>query len=202
MLSSNRRLTIAKLASFVGMSVLGGGCDLRSKAWAEDTLGELPGHTMRVIEPWLDFTLSYNRGTAFSVIGDLGGARIVIGVLSFAVVLFLLVLALRKESGRFEAIAFGTIAAGALGNAFDRLFREAPGGGTGVVDFIRVSYPWGGSWPTFNIADALVAIGVGLLIVLSFRARRPASGSPAPESPAPESPATENPATENPAPAA
>lgn len=178
-------MTVVKLLSFVGMSVLGGGCDLRSKAWAEDTLSELPGHTMRIIEPWLDFTLSYNRGTAFSFIGDLGSARVVIGAFSFAVVLFLMALALRKESGRFEAIAFGTIAAGALGNAFDRIFREAPGGGTGVVDFIRVSYPWGGSWPTFNVADALVAVGVALLLLHSFRSRRRPTPAAPLEAPAP-----------------
>jgi signal peptidase II len=184
MLSPNRRLTIVKLLSFVGMSALGGGCDLRSKAWAEATLSELPGHTMRIVEPWLDFTLSYNRGTAFSFIGDLGGARAIIGAFSLVVVLFLLFLALRKESGRFEALAFGVIAAGALGNAFDRMFREAPGGGTGVVDFIRVSYPWGGAWPTFNVADAFVAIGVGLLLVHSLRSRRHEPDSTPSEAPA------------------
>ena len=45
------------------------------------------------------------------------------------------------------------------------MFRLAPGGGTGVVDFVRVNYPWGGHWPLFNIADALLVVGVAALLL-------------------------------------
>jgi len=69
----------------------------------------------------------------------------------------------------------GMVAGGAIGNGFDRMFRELPSGGTAVVDFIRVNYPWGGSWPTFNVADALVAAGVVLLLLAGLR-RRPPQG--------------------------
>ena len=77
-----------------------------------------------------------------------------------------------------ELLAFGTIAGGALGNGIDRLVRLSPRGGTGVVDFIKINYPWGGSWPTFNVADVLVAVGVAVLLLRSFR-RTPAAATPA-----------------------
>ena len=67
----------------------------------------------------------------------------------------------------------GAIAGGAIGNGFDRAFGEGPTGEAGVVDFIKVNYPWGGSWPTFNVADALVAGGVaGIALVRIWQRRR------------------------------
>lgn len=174
MTSRGSRAWALRLGIFLSVAVLGGGCDLRSKEWAEDTLREAPRWTMSVIDPYVDLALSYNRGTAFSVVGDLGDARWVFGAVSLLVVLALLVFAVRSRE-RWTPLALGLVAGGAIGNGFDRLFREAPGGGTGVVDFIRVHYPWGGAWPTFNVADALVAVGVAILLVRSFRpSKKPA----------------------------
>ena len=79
-----------------------------------------------------------------------------------SVVIALFVTVLRKPELRFQALALGVIAGGAIGNGLDRVLRH------GVVDFIKVNYPWGGSWPTFNVADALVFVGVAMLLVYSF----------------------------------
>lgn len=166
--SSTSRAWILRLGIFLSVAVLGGGCDLRSKDWAEHTLREAPRWTMTLVDPYVDLALSYNRGTAFSVVGDLGDMRWPLGALSLLVVFALLAFALRSRE-KWTPLALGLVAGGAIGNGFDRLFREAPGGGTGVVDFIRVHYPWGGAWPTFNIADALVAVGVAILLVRSLR---------------------------------
>jgi lipoprotein signal peptidase len=182
-MTSSRALAV-RIGSFLAMSVLGGGCDLRTKQWAEDHLSDLPRMSMRVIDPWLELALSYNRGTAFSVVPDLDQARWVFGVFGVLVVIGLFVYVARGKAHWLDAVAAGTIAGGAIGNGFDRLFRAAPGGGTGVVDFIKVSFPWGGSWPTFNVADALVAVGVALLLVsqqLERRRRDPGAARAAPE---------------------
>jgi len=176
-MGTTRRLSPAalRLLLFALPCLLGAGCDLGTKAWAVDTLTELPGQTMSVVAPWLDLSLSMNRGTAFSFVRDLGDARFVLGILSLVVVLALLFVAIRDEGSRPETLALGMVAGGAIGNGFDRMFRELPSGGTAVVDFIRVNYPWGGSWPTFNVADALVAAGVVLLLLAGLR-RRPPQG--------------------------
>lgn len=165
------RRHLHRLGWFLGTCVLGSGCDLQTKAWAERTLAELPRHSLAVVDPWLDLTLAYNRGTAFSVIGDLGAARWIFGILALAVVVGLVVMLVRQAGDRVDAIALGSIAAGALGNGFDRVFRLAPGGGTGVIDFVQINYPWGGHWPLFNVADALLVVGVAALVLRRLRAR-------------------------------
>lgn len=159
-----------QLAWFAVATLIGGGCDLQSKSWALSTLGEVPGQAMMLVEPWLELELTYNRGTAFSLIPDLGASRLVFGVIAIAVVVLLAFMVARWKSDRVEAIALGALAGGALGNGLDRALREAPGGGTGVIDFIKLNYPWGGNWPIFNIADALVLVGVAVLLLRRMRA--------------------------------
>lgn len=153
------------------MAVAGGGCDLQTKAWAERTLVDLPGQSLAVVDPWLELSLAYNKGTAFSFVPDLGDARWIFGVIALAVVVVLVVGVVRSYKNRLEVLALGTIAGGAIGNGVDRLLRLTPHGETGVVDFIKINYPWGGSWPTFNVADVLIAVGVAALLLASFRRR-------------------------------
>jgi len=159
---------LPRLAWFTIATVVGGGCDLQTKSWAEESLGALSTKSMMVLQPWLEFSLTYNRGTAFSLIPDLGASRLIFGILALLTIGLLVFAVIRWKSGRSEAIALGALAAGALGNGLDRAFREAPGGGTGVVDFVKLNYPWGGSWPIFNVADVLVAVGLGYFILRSL----------------------------------
>ncbi|MEM1008706.1 MAG: signal peptidase II, partial [Myxococcota bacterium] len=66
--------------------------------------------------------------------------------------------------------ALSLIVGGALGNFVDR-FRI-----NHVIDFIDVVYWVSASgakhWPTFNIADIAITVGVGLLLLHSFRQGR------------------------------
>jgi signal peptidase II len=162
----------ARLAWFCATAVLGSGCDLQTKAWAEGVLAHQPGHSMMLVSPWLELELAYNRGTAFSFVRDLGDTRLLFGVFALLAVLALAVVAQRLRADRGTTLALGAIAAGAIGNGIDRMFRVAPGGGTGVIDFIKLNYPWGGSWPTFNVADVLVAIAAAYLVLYRRPRRR------------------------------
>jgi signal peptidase II len=56
----------------------------------------------------------------------------------------------------------GVVMGGALGNAFDRLFYGS------VTDFLALHW-----WPTFNIADSAISIGVVALAVGYYWQRRP-----------------------------
>jgi signal peptidase II len=64
----------------------------------------------------------------------------------------------RQTRDRLPLIAFALIGGGAVGNLIDHVrFGE-------VVDFIDWFYRTY-HWPTFNIADTAISIGVGLLAV-------------------------------------
>lgn len=62
-----------------------------------------------------------------------------------------------------EKIALGFIIGGALGNFTDRLTQG------GVIDFVSCSF-----WPAFNLADALIVVGVIILLLVEvFQHRHP-----------------------------
>lgn len=142
--------------------------DQLTKWWAVRTLD-----TRNIDVVWtLRLNLSFNSGMAF---GSGRGWGPVIGVVALVVIVVLL-LNLRKESGRLTDIAVGLIVGGAIGNVLDRLFRS-PGWLRGsVVDFI--DFQW---FPIFNVADMGITIGGFLMVAASWWSARtePARGEPA-----------------------
>ena len=73
---------------------------------------------------------------------------------------------LRRAENRVVAVAIGAIAGGAVGNVIDRIRFGW------VVDFIDVSMRWGGRehhWPTFNVADIAITLGVVILVLILER---------------------------------
>lgn len=171
-------------AWFLVTAVLASGCDLGSKTWAQETLGQV-GRSTTVIEPWLELSLAYNRGTAFSVIPHLGEARLFFAFLALVVVALLMALALRWRPPRLAPVmALGIAAGGAIGNGWDRAFRTTPAGDTAVIDFIKVNLTSTYSWPTFNLADAWLVIGVAWLLWIGWRTKDEDDGETPPAEPA------------------
>lgn len=105
----------------------------------------------------LGLALGYNSGSAFSLFT---GDAPVLAVVALALVGALVWLAWRSRS-TWVSLALGLVLGGALGNLADRAFR---GHGGDVVDFITLRH-----WPTFNVADACITVGVVLLLVLYWR---------------------------------
>ena len=69
---------------------------------------------------------------------------------------------------RLSRIAAGLLAGGIVGNLLDRLRTGR------VVDFLDWHWRAAYTFPTFNLADTAICIGVGLLVLASlpcFRAR-------------------------------
>jgi len=65
---------------------------------------------------------------------------------------------IRKAKDRMLVVSFSFIAGGAVGNLVDRLrFGE-------VVDFIQW-YVKSWYWPSFNVADSAITVGVALLVI-------------------------------------
>jgi signal peptidase II len=147
----------AKLAVAVGIVAAVVAADQLTKWWAVDRLPSGPVHVF-----WrLDFALSVNTGSAFSLFQGATGAIVVVAV---ALVAVLAVLVWRAPSlGR--AAILGLILGGALGNLSDRFFRDLHGG---VVDFVDFHF-----FPSFNVADSCITVGCVLLVVsIVFEGRR------------------------------
>lgn len=105
----------------------------------------------------LGLALGYNSGSAFSLFT---GAPAVVGAVALVLVAVLVWLAWTARTAAVAA-AVGLVLGGALGNLADRAFRGHHGD---VVDFITLSH-----WPTFNVADACITVGVVVLVVLFWR---------------------------------
>ena len=72
---------------------------------------------------------------------------------------------------RFLQVSLAFVLAGTIGNLIDRLARHY------VIDFIEW-YWWNRPdlrWPTFNIADSLLVVGIGMILIHPTPKRRSAS---------------------------
>ena len=121
-------------------------------------------HQELVLLPFLSFQLTYNTGAAFSLLHDAGGwQRGFLSAVSIAVMIWLGVWIHRLTSAERRLLwPLALILGGAAGNLVDRLSTGA------VTDFIVLHYH-GWHWPTFNLADAAISLGVVALIFLTLR---------------------------------
>jgi signal peptidase II len=131
--------------------------DLLTKVWAVEALSDGP---VDVVGDDIGFHLARNTGGAFSLFQGFTPLLAVVA----GVVAYLLVRTVRRTHDTLLVVALSLVLGGAIGNLVDRVFR-APGFlRGGVVDFVHV-----GDFPTFNVADASITIGAGLVIVWALR---------------------------------
>lgn len=136
--------------------------DQATKAWAERALLSDPSRSIQVIPGILRLHGAENTGAAFSLFPG-SGAFIPLVVVAAVI---LIVIAVHKSENEWEAISLGLVLGGALGNLIDR-FARGPGLVDGsVVDWIEPSF-----FPTFNLADTAITVGVALLLILAMRRR-------------------------------
>ena len=131
--------------------------DQLTKAWAVAALSDGP---IRLIDDVLALRLVRNPGGAFSVFT---GFTPFLAVLA-AVLVVVIIRTTRRTSDRVMAFTLALILGGAVGNLIDRLIRS-PGFLRGhVIDFIDLSF-----WPTFNLADSAITIGVIVVLLRGWR---------------------------------
>jgi signal peptidase II len=162
---------------FLG-SVISVWLDQWSKAWAASTLytgnaaaaGGVPINPAelqtKVIEvtSWFNYRLVGNKGAAWGIFKDLPETmRVPFFVVLSAIALSVLLVVYYKSPGqKLMQTALVLICGGAIGNLIDRLQIGY------VIDFID----WHigvHHWPTFNIADVSISIGVGLMVIDMIR---------------------------------
>ena len=134
------------------------------------------GTDLRLTYPWpilpvFDLTVVWNYGISYGLFQqhtEWGRWGLVALKLGAAVVLSFW---LRKAASKLEAAGIGLIIGGAIGNAIDRIVHGA------VFDFAHF-HVGSFSWYVFNIADAGIVVGVGLMLLAQL-----INPAPAPEKP-------------------
>jgi signal peptidase II len=131
--------------------------DLVTKNYAVNNL--LLNHSI-TINTFLNFTLAFNYGAAFSFLSDAGGwQRWFFVIFSLIVISFISYILIKDKDS--EYIAYSLVLGGALGNLYDRFLLGY------VIDFIEFHYD-NFYWPIFNIADIAISIGIILLLYSMF----------------------------------
>jgi len=174
----------AALARFALTCLIGLGLDLFTKWYAfvhlaPQTAGfqdDRP-RVVRFIPQWLHFEITTNRGAVFGL--GQGQKALFLGVSVLAILALVYLFATSKQQ-RFYQFILGMLLAGVLGNAYDRIVFGH------VRDMIHAlpGWTWPGTWQApllnypgkgrevfpfiFNVADILLCVGVGLMIVYSL----------------------------------
>lgn len=133
--------------------------DAAAKFWALNVLQM--GDTKPFVPGFLQFTLTTNTGGAFGIGRQFKELMTLLPMLICAALVYWIWH--RDRSGqplsKLEQVGFGLVIGGALGNIIDRVARGR------VTDFLEFSFV---SFPVFNVADALIDVGIALLIFSSF----------------------------------
>ena len=136
--------------------------DQLSKWWALTALAPA-GMPHPVIPGFLNWTLAFNTGAAFSFLASSGGWQRWFFVLLAVVISAVLVVWLSRtpRADWKTAMPLGFIVGGALGNLIDRLHASQ------VTDFIHVYFrEW--NYPVFNLADCGITVGAVMLVVFGL----------------------------------
>jgi signal peptidase II len=138
--------------------------DRYSKIWMMEHLQF--AEPMRIL-PFLNFTLSYNTGAAFSFLdGASGWQHYLLGGLAVVVSFYIIGWLARVPRNEYwQNCSLSLILAGALGNVWDRMLYGH------VIDFIDFHL---GDWhfAIFNVADSAICVGAVMLILLWLRQER------------------------------
>ena len=126
-----------------------------------------PYKVITVIKDFFLIRYVENKGAVWGILSQSTSVIIpkVITILSVLALIIVIYFFLKLESKcSLELTSLSFVMGGALGNIIDRLYQGY------VVDFLDV-FIRDYHWPTFNIADSFITIGVILLIISIWRGK-------------------------------
>lgn len=156
----NSSQTTPKLWVWYGLAVVIVIADQLTKMWIQQSFDL---YQRVALLPWLDFTLVYNKGAAWSFLSNAGGwQRWLFTAISSIISVVLVVWMRRVERNQIYLLtALTLILGGAVGNLIDRVMLGM------VVDFVLVYYKdW--YFPAFNLADSAITVGAGFMLIDMF----------------------------------
>lgn len=117
-----------------------------------------------VVPGWVQLDVTCNQGAVFGI-GQ--GQRPLFVAVSIAAILFISYLFATSGNQHFYQIVLGMLLAGVLGNLYDRIqygfVRDMIHALPDKYVFGYPAFPW-----IFNVADSLLCVGVGFMIIYSF----------------------------------
>jgi signal peptidase II len=125
--------------------------------------------SISVIDGFFNITYVRNTGVAFGIFSSISSPAksVLLSVFTaFAAVVVVTYSVRSPARNRLLQVALGLILGGALGNLYDRLAYGY------VVDFLEF-YAGSYHWPSFNVADSAISVGVGLLAIEIIRSEAP-----------------------------
>lgn len=134
--------------------------DQATKMWANETLRPLM--TVTLVPGFFNLTYVRNTGIAFGMFAG-QGLLVDLFVAVFAVAAFYFTRGVNWAKWEPNLVG-GCLCGGALGNLLDRLRLGY------VVDFLDV-HAGTHHWYVFNVADSLVCLAVGWIVVRQLRAK-------------------------------
>ncbi|MDP1660200.1 MAG: signal peptidase II [Methylotenera sp.] len=115
------------------------------------------------ITSFFDLVRYHNEGAAFSFLANAGGwQKWFFSGISIVAIVVITYLIRKHHTEKLFCLGLALVLGGAIGNLYDRLTLGY------VVDFLSVHYQ-GWYWPAFNVADSAICVGVGLLLLDSFK---------------------------------
>jgi signal peptidase II len=150
-------------ATFVIATVGGVIFDMVSKWVVFSKLDEFG--KVSLIPGLINLLRSKNEGVVFGLFPGKTNAFIIFSVIAIAIIIYIYI---KSDKSIFISnLALGLVLAGAVGNLWDRIWYGY------VRDFIDLHIMNQYHWPTFNIADTLICIGISFMVFTSFSASKP-----------------------------
>jgi signal peptidase II len=113
------------------------------------------------VTPFFDLVMVWNRGISYGLFQAGSMAGMIVLTLFSLIAVAALCYWLSRVERIVLALGLGLVIGGALGNVIDRVIYGA------VADFFHF-YAFGHDWYVFNVADAAITVGVGLLLLDAF----------------------------------
>mgnify|MGYP004519040071 FL=1 len=120
--------------------------------------------SIEIIPKFLYITYCKNTGIAWSMLSGKRLFLIVVGLIEIGVLIYFFIEKM-KTKDKWYCFSLALMIGGAVGNLYDRCVLGY------VRDFID-TYPFGYNFPVFNIADAALCIGVGIILILMLLEER------------------------------
>lgn len=153
------------ITTFVIATSVGAFADLLTKWLVFTRMSEF--QLITLIPGLLNVLRSENEGVVF---GMFPGRTNIFIIFSIIAIITILCIYIWSDKILFISnIALGLILAGAIGNLWDRIWYGH------VRDFIDLHIGDKYHWPTFNIADSLICVGISVMVFSSFSSKKPSN---------------------------